>query len=154
MPQCLQQAGLDQLHTFFHLGLVFRAKPPGRHDGRPVVAYHLLVAAVQHKASGSGPGPFDGPVGVDETLVGSNENNNHANRREPNASGPVGETFAIGTKDRETNRINARVIGNTDGDTLHSFVENQTNQYTTVFTDDHRPHEGSRRPALGSPALR
>lgn len=42
-----------------------------------------------HKASGSGPGPFDGPVEVDETLVGGNENNNHANRREPNASGPA-----------------------------------------------------------------
>ncbi len=45
-------------------------------------------------------------------------------------------------KDRQTNRIAARVVGSTDAQTLQAFVEEHTTEDAQVYTDDARAYEG------------
>ena len=49
---------------------------------------------------------------------------------------------AGGAKDRETNRVSAAVVGNTDAKTLQGFVGNYVAEGATVYTDDHGGYQG------------
>ena len=80
---------------------------------------------------------FAGPVEVDETYVGGRERNKHERQKLHAGRGPVGKTAVIGAKDRETNKVTARVIAHTDADTLTGFVAGQIQPGATVYTDDH-----------------
>ena len=86
--------------------------------------------------------PFGGPVEVDETYLGGREANKHDHKKLKAGRGTVGKTIVAGAKDRETNRINATVIGNTDKSTLHGFVEDNAVSGATVYTDDHKGYTG------------
>ena len=74
-----------------------------------------------------------GPVEVDETYIGGKYRNMHAaaRRRSPK------KTTVIGAKDRETNKVTARVIEHTDAETMTGFVTSQIQPGATVYTDDH-----------------
>ena len=48
-------------------------------------------------------------------------------------------------KDRETNRVSATVIENTDQTTLHDFVNGRATPEARVFTDDHKGYLGMDR---------
>ena len=94
-------------------------------------------------------GPFNGPVEVDETYIGGKRRNMHKSKRAKFSKadrGGVGKTVVVGAKDRETNAVSARVIQNTDKETVQAFVEEHTGQYTLVFTDDHGSYNGLPRP--------
>ena len=56
--------------------------------------------------------------------------------------GTGGKTAVVGAKDRETNRITARVVDRTDGATLQGFVEANRADGATVYTDEHRGYKG------------
>ncbi len=86
--------------------------------------------------------PFGGPVEVDETYLGGREANKHDHKKLKAGRGTIGKTIVAGAKDRETNRINAGVIGNTDKSTLHGFVEDNAASGATVYTDDHKGYTG------------
>lgn len=57
--------------------------------------------------------------------------------KEENAGrGIVGKTAVVGIKDRETNKVKAKVIQDTTKETLQDFVVNSTDNDAQVYTDD------------------
>ena len=56
--------------------------------------------------------------------------------------GGVGKAIVVGAKDRETNRVSAAVVGNTDAKTLQGFVSERAAKGATVYTDDHGGYQG------------
>ncbi len=88
-------------------------------------------------------GPFDGPVEVDETHIGGERKNKPlAKRKKLEGRGAVDMTTVAGAKDRETNRVSARVVENTDAPTLQGFVHENAKPGATVYTDEAKAYKG------------
>ncbi|MDE0704321.1 MAG: IS1595 family transposase [Rhodospirillaceae bacterium] len=86
---------------------------------------------------------FAGPVEVDECYIGGKRRNmSNAKRKGLTGRGAVGKTPVAGVKDRETNRVSAKAVSNTDGATLQGFVRDRTAPGATVYTDDARAYRG------------
>ena len=89
------------------------------------------------------PGQFLGPVEVDETHIGGKRKNKPlAKRKELSGRGPVDMTTVAGTKDRDTNRVAARVVENTDAPTLQGFVREHVEPGATIYTDEAKAYKG------------
>ena len=87
--------------------------------------------------------PFTGPVEVDETHMGGKRKNKPlAKRKELKGRGAVDMTTVAGAKDRETNKIAARVVANTDAPTLQGFVRENAKPGATVYTDEAKAYKG------------
>ena len=87
--------------------------------------------------------PFPGPVEVDETYIGGKRRNMpKAKRAKLTGRGAIGKTAVVGTKDRETNRIAARTVENTDGPTLKGFIGEHVALGATVYTDEASAYQG------------
>ena len=88
-------------------------------------------------------GMFDGPVEVDETHIGGKRKNKPlAKRNELKGRGAVDMTTVTVAKDRETNKVTARVVANTDAPTLQGFVRENAKPGATVYTDEARAYKG------------
>ena len=101
---------------------------------------HRLRVALAEKG-----GVFAGPVEVDESYFGGRRKNmSNAKRKElaGTGRGAVGKTAVVGAKDRETNKVTARVIEHTDTPTLQGFVHDHVAPGATVYSDDASAYEG------------
>ena len=88
---------------------------------------------------------FAGPVEVDETFFGGKRKTMpNAQRKELTGRGGVGKSIVLGTKDRETSYVTAKVIPSTDSDTLQGFIKDTAAEDAEVYTDDHRGYTHAR----------
>ena len=105
-------------------------------------AWFMLHRIREGWKSSDGGSQFSGPVEVDETYFGGKRPNmSNSKREELTGRGPIGKTAVVGAKDRETNRVAARVVASTDKDTPQGFVKDDTAEGATVYTDDAGAHD-------------
>ena len=107
---------------------------------RQATAWHMMQRI--REAWDGGPGPFRGPVEVDETFVGGLEKNKPAHKKLRAGRGTVGKVAVAGARDRETDQIAASVVPSADAATLQPFVVEHTETDTTVYTDEHDAYRG------------
>ena len=105
-------------------------------------AWHL--AHRLRKAFEAGCTPmFHGPAEADETYFGGKRKNMpKAKRAELEGRGTVGNAAVAGVKDRETGRISARKVSQTDAKALQGFVRENVEAGATLYTDDARAYRG------------
>ncbi len=102
-------------------------------------AWFMLHRIREAWTGGSGEGGYSGPVEVDESYFGGRRRNMSNAKRKTLADtgrGPVGKVAVVGAKDRASNQVAAKVVLNTDAETLQGFVFDHAAQGATVFTDD------------------
>lgn len=87
-------------------------------------------------------GRISGPVEADETYMGGKRRNmSISKRKQLTGRGPVGKPAVVGIKDRESNRIAAKVVASTDKETLQRFVTDHADEGAVVSTDEASAYE-------------
>ena len=100
-------------------------------------AWHLAHRLREGLTDTSGA-PFTGPVEVDETHVGGKAKSMHARRKREIgiADNPLANKVTVaGVKDRETGKVRAAVVPDTEADTLRGFVTHCAAPSAMVYSD-------------------
>ena len=106
----------------------------------------FMLHRIREAWAGEAKAVFEGPVEADETYMGGKRKNMpKAKREKMTGRGAVGKTAVVGAKDRDTNRVAAKVVQSTDGPTLRDFVEGITDPQAKVYTDDAKAYVGMKR---------
>ena len=110
-------------------------------------AWFMLHRIREAWGGDDGDGSFGGPVEVDETYMGGKRKNMpKAKRAKLEGRGSVGKTAIVGAKDRATNAVSAKVVKETDAETLQGFVADHAAPDATVYTDDAAAYNGIPNP--------
>ena len=89
---------------------------------------------------------FAGPAEADETYVGGERENMHKWQRDQlKGRGTAGKAIVAGIKDRETNKVDVRVVEKDDAPTLQGFVVDNTDPDALVYTDSASAYKGIMR---------
>ena len=100
-------------------------------------AWHLMHRL--RKSYERGLPLFSGPVEADETYVGGKRKNMSLSKRKAMKGagrGPVGKEAVVGVKDRDTNKVVARVVQSTDAAHVAGFVAEKTQEGSKVYSDE------------------
>ena len=79
---------------------------------------------------------FNGIVEANDSYFCGLEKNKHKDNKLNSGRGAVGKKAVAGLKDRDSNKVTAKVIENTKRITLHGFIGDNVVQGSTVCTDD------------------
>lgn len=79
---------------------------------------------------------FNGTVEVDEAFVGGREKNMHRGKKLSTGRGTTGKTTVVGVKERESKKVKAQVVEDTERRTLYGFIGRSVGLGATVNTDD------------------
>ena len=93
------------------------------------------------EACGSDFGKLAGVVEIDETYVGGIEANKHEHKKLKMGRGSVGKTAVIGMRERG-GRTKAKVVGNTDQETVHRVIHENVEVRSTLNTDEFAAYRG------------
>ena len=107
-------------------------------------AWHLAHRIRKAIAGGETP-MFAGPAEADETYIGGKRKNMSNRKRKELAGtgrGAVGKAAVAGVKDRETNKVAARRMEETDASALQSFVREHVEPGATLYTDEAAAYAG------------
>ena len=85
-------------------------------------------------------------VGRVVTLAGERQGDEHESKKLHARRGTVGETPAVGMKDRDSGMVAAEEADTADKHTLQGFVAVDTEVDAVVCTDEHGSYEGVPRP--------
>ena len=95
-------------------------------------------------------GVFSGPAEPDESYSGGvRKNMSKSKRAAMTGRGTAGKTAVAGIKDRETNKVRARVVPDTRSETLVPFVEENVFHGAIVCTDDAKAYGGLSKDSSG-----
>ena len=101
---------------------------------------HRIREAMKAGSISKMGGSDSGPVEVDEAFVGGRIKNMHRSKvREKYKGQPVGgwsqKAIVMGIRDRETRQVRAKVIPNTNRETLQNMILENVDKKSTVYTD-------------------
>ena len=126
-----------------------------RDIGVSQAAAWFMLHRIREAWGSNGGARFGGPVEVDESYFGGKRRNMRASKRKAlTGRGPSGKTAVVGMKDRQSNKVLAKVVDNTDAPTLQGFVLDNTAQDAKILHRRRprvfRAHKRQRSsPALG-----
>ncbi len=77
-----------------------------------------------------------GTAEVDETYIGGKERNEHTSKKLNSGRGTVGKTAVVGVMGRDSKKVVAKPVSETDKSTLQGFITENVEEGSTVFTDE------------------
>ena len=101
-----------------------------------------FMAQRLREAWSDAPESMSGPVEADEAYFGGKEKNKHAKKKVRAGRGSVGKTAVAGIKDRESNRVSAKVVESTGKEELQDFVRQRAVTGAILYTDESRSYKG------------
>ena len=110
-------------------------------------AWHL-AHRIRESWVDENPGPFAGPVAVDETYVGGKERNKRRSKRTHPKGGPVGKAPVVGMYDTATGKVIAKAIPRVAKHAIWDFVESNTKPGALIVSDEAGVYRSVLRPQV------